>query len=286
MSFSLITLGLRIADLHVLYLGPLGRSELNPMSQEFWNRFAPTEACRNQDNPEDRIYYHLVLRALCDFLTPADTVLDVGAGPGRFSHEIASLVRSVEHLDYAQAMLDLAIAEGAKRGLQNVTYVRADARDLSRYPDRHFNKVLAINTPISFAARDWKTAFTEMCRVTAQGAAFTTSNFLSAFPRILEVSLEHEIPWGELAAELQKEHLFDSASAKSFGIEFPSYRAFRPNELDEEIKALGFEIQDVREIAILCRLMDSKHLEAIIADEQLLSAFLEYEWSLGTQYGS
>lgn len=255
------------------------------MSEEYWNRVAPTEARRNQDSPEDRIYYHLVLRALRDFLTPADTVLDIGGGPGRFSHEIASLVRSVEHVDYSQAMLDLAIAEGAKRGLQNVTYVRADARDLSRYPDRHFNKVLAINTPVSFAARDWKTAFCEMCRVTAQGAAFTISNFISAFPRILEVSLDHGIPWDQLASKLQSEHLFDSASAKRFGIDFPSYRAFGPNELDEELATLGFEIQDIRGVAILCRLMDPKHLKAVIADEQILSAFLDFEWSLGTQYG-
>ena len=256
------------------------------MSEEFWNRFAPTEIRRNQDNPEDRIYFHLVLRALRDFLRPADTVLDIGGGPGRFSHEIAPLVRSVEHIDYAQAMLDLAIAEGAKRGLENVSYERADARDLSRYPDRHFDKVLAINTPVSFAARDWEKVLSEMCRVTAQCALFTVSTFLSGFPRILEVSLDLGIPWDQLASKHLSERLFDSSDAKRFGIDFPSYRAFGPNELNEELVELGFRIQDVRGIAVLCRLMDPKHLEAIVADEQLLSAFLDFEWSFGTQYGS
>ena len=259
---------------------------LSPMSEEFWNRFAPTEVNRNQNNPEDRVYYHLILRALRDFLTDSDTVLDIGGGPGRFSHEIAPLVRSVEHVDFSQAMLDLAISEGTRRGLENVTYVRADARDLSRYPDHHFDKVLAINTPISFAAQQWKLAFREMCRVTAQGAFFTVSNFISAFPRILEVSFDRGIPWDQLASKFRSEHLFDSDCGKRFGIDFPSYRAFGPNELDEEIVALGFEVKVVRGIAILCRLMDPKHLESVIANEQLLSDFLDFEWSIGAQYGS
>jgi SAM-dependent methyltransferase len=256
------------------------------MSQDFWNRSATTELRRNRDNPEDYIYYLLLLRALRDFLASTDTVLDIGAGPGRFALEIAPLVRSVELLDYSEPMLELAAREAENRGLRNVTFATGDARDMVQYRDRQFDKVLSVNTPVSFAAADWKPALEEMCRVTDRAALFTVANFISSLPRVLETSLDHDIPWEEAATQMFTEHTFDGVKARAFGIDFPSFRAFAPGDLEPEIGRLGFQIQDVRGIAILPRLMRAKNVKHLVSDERRLATFLDFEWSVATQYGS
>lgn len=187
------------------------------MSEEFWTNFAGREAQRNNDNPEDYIYYRLVLPILTSFLSRKDSVLDIGGGPGRFSLDIAPLVRIVEHVDFSQAMLDLAAEEAQKRGIKNISFVKADARDLTRYGDRAFDKVLSINTPVSFSGREWKVALAEMCRVTAKASLFTVSNFISCFPVLLDLSLRFGASWEVFASSMLHEHFFDSGNAKPFG---------------------------------------------------------------------
>ena len=238
------------------------------MSEEFWSNFAGREAQRNHDNPEDYIYYRLVSHTLTSFVSREDSVLDIGGGPGRFSLDLAPLVKSVEHVDFSQPMLDLAAEEAERRGINNITFVKADARDLARYRDGAFDKVLSLNTPISFAGRDWKVALTEMCRVTAKAALFSVSNFISCFPVLLDLSLRRGANWDAFASTMFHEHFFDSDKAKSFGVDFPSYQAFLPKDIEAEIHRLGCSIAEISGIAILCRLMTPESLKIIVNDEE------------------
>ncbi len=255
------------------------------MSQEYWNNYAPTEALRNCENPEDYIYYLLVSQTLTSFLSSVDSVLDVGGGPGRFSLDIAPHVKTVEHIDFSQKMLDLAVKKARKLVIKNINFKKVDAKDLSQYSDQQFDKVISINTPISFSGHDWKLALTEMCRVASKAVLFTVSNFISAFPRLLEVSLEKDIGWDTLATELFNNHLFDRERGKTVGIDFPSVQSFLPGEIEREFWDLGFQVRDVRGLAILCRMMNPEHLKTIISDKKRLSSFLEYESILATAYG-
>jgi ubiquinone/menaquinone biosynthesis C-methylase UbiE len=255
------------------------------MSEEFWSNFAGREAQRNNDNPEDYIYYRLVFLTLTSFLSRKDSVLDIGGGPGRFSLDIAPLVRIVEHVDFSQAMLDLAAEEAQKRGIKNISFVKADARDLTRYRERAFDKVLSINTPVSFSGREWKVALAEMCRVTAKASLFTVSNFISCFPVLLDLSLRFGASWEVFASSMLHEHFFDAGKAKPFGIEFSSYQAFMPEEIESEIHQLSFDITEVQGIAILCRLMRPEVLKTIVNDERLLTRFIEFETAVAKLYG-
>src|SRR4029077_12886486 len=91
------------------------------MSEEFWNNSARREARRNHDNPEDYIYYRLVSHTLTSFVSREDSVLDIGGGPGRFSLNLAPLVKTVEHVDVSQSMFDLAAEEAQRRGIKNIS---------------------------------------------------------------------------------------------------------------------------------------------------------------------
>jgi hypothetical protein len=98
-------------------------------------------------------------------------------------------------------------------------------------------------------------------------------------------SIEHGIPWEAAVAEMFTEQTFDGSKAKAFGIDFPSFRAFQPGELEPELDRLGFEVREIRGLAVLSRLMNPTNLKAVVSDEQLLSSFLDFEWSMATHYG-
>lgn len=65
-------------------------------------------------------------------LAPGSAVLEVGPGPGYFSAEVARNIPDgrLTLVDIQQEMLDLAQKRLHSRGLQNVSYVQADATAL------------------------------------------------------------------------------------------------------------------------------------------------------------
>lgn len=68
-------------------------------------------------------------------LDGADTLLDVGCGPGTIGLPLASQLRHVYGLDYSQTMLDVLMENAAAEGLNNVTPVlRAWEQDWSDLP--------------------------------------------------------------------------------------------------------------------------------------------------------
>lgn len=254
------------------------------MSSSYWNDFAPKEATRGCDNPEDLVYERLLLRSLPDLLGPDDMVLDIGGGTGRFSLAVAPLVRRIEHVDLAPRMIEIAAAAAQRRGIDNVAFTMADARDLSRYRDRSFTKVLSINTPITFSGPEWRRTVEEMCRVTEHEALFIVANFLSCLAALIDVSLAANAGWSKVVETMVAHRSMDAGHLSQLGRTFPSYRAFAPGEEEEELGRHGFEVVSARGLAVLCRLLRRESLAAIVADETLLAHFLAAEETIATVY--
>ena len=99
------------------------------------------------------------------------TFLDVAAGPGNVAHQlIAHGARAVTALDLSYNML----AEGARRGLPDVTWVNGDAQALP-FDDASFDGVT-----ISFGLRnvpDPERALAEFARVTRPGGTLVVCEF-------------------------------------------------------------------------------------------------------------
>lgn len=87
-----------------------------PDDPGFWDtkasRFARRYADAGRTDP--------LVAWLRDRLDPADTLVDVGAGVGRFSLTLAPLVGEVVAVDPSQAMLDILAREAEQAGLGNV----------------------------------------------------------------------------------------------------------------------------------------------------------------------
>ncbi|WP_045877753.1 methyltransferase domain-containing protein [Pseudofrankia sp. DC12] len=77
-------------------------------------------------------------------LRPGMTLLDVGAGPGTITVDLAERVAPghVTAVEVSESALDLSRAEAARRGTQNITFVVADVHAL-RFPDGSFDAVHA-----------------------------------------------------------------------------------------------------------------------------------------------
>ena len=99
-----------------------GRGAVGP---EWWNSRARRFArCSSQVTPKDPLFARLTRAA-----GRRSTVLDVGAGPGRFSLALAPRVASVVAVDASSAMIDILARRARRAKLANVEAV------VGRWPD-------------------------------------------------------------------------------------------------------------------------------------------------------
>lgn len=76
---------------------------------EFYNQMAKMEA------------YYTLNQINCFDTAPADTVLDIGCGPGRITVPMAKRAKKVTSIDSSPAMLEFCKANAREAGLTNVT---------------------------------------------------------------------------------------------------------------------------------------------------------------------
>lgn len=75
-------------------------------------------------------------------VTAPSSILDIGGGPGRYALDLAKAGHCVELADLSPANIAFAEDMAARQGLKLEGTAVADARDLSRWPDNHFDAVL------------------------------------------------------------------------------------------------------------------------------------------------
>ncbi|HET7720772.1 MAG TPA: class I SAM-dependent methyltransferase [Acidimicrobiales bacterium] len=105
-----------------------GRGALSP---GFWDSRAKRFATRL---PVSSVAGDPLYRRLRQATGRRSTVLDVGAGTGRFTVALAPRVASVTAVDHAERMLDVCRRQAAKRGLTNVALVHSKWEDADVEP--------------------------------------------------------------------------------------------------------------------------------------------------------
>ncbi len=159
----------------------------------FFDAYGDREWDRH-DTPAGRASLAVHLDMITEFVRAGDLVLDAGAGPGRFTVELARLGARVHVGDLSPGQLAAHRRRVAEAGCEDAVTAREvlDICDLSHLPDGRFDVVVCLGGPLSYVRDQADRALSELVRVTRPGgyvlvSVMSTAGALRAFlPGVVE----------------------------------------------------------------------------------------------------
>jgi ubiquinone/menaquinone biosynthesis C-methylase UbiE len=135
----------------------------------YYDEFGEREWERLEATPWGRVEGEVHRRLLREFVRAGDRVLELGAGPGRFTLELARLGARVVATDVSPGQLELHREKTA--AVEHAVEERAvaDVVDLSRFRDGEFDAAVCIGGPLSYVLERADDAVAELLRVTRSG---------------------------------------------------------------------------------------------------------------------
>lgn len=145
------------------------RAHFDVLAEGEWDRLV--------QSPRSRVSFELHRRMLARFVRPGNRVLEIGAGPGRFTIELADLGATVVVSDISPVQLQLNQVKVLEADREHAVEDRLllDIRDLSAFNDASFDAVVAYGGPISYAFEQAEEALGECLRVTRPGGDVVAS---------------------------------------------------------------------------------------------------------------
>ena len=143
----------------------------------FFDQFADGEWTRLESSLAAQVSLEVHRRFLARFVQPGMRVLEVGAGPGRFTIELARLGAQVVATDLSPVQLELNERYVREAGCGAAVERRelADVCELSAYASGEFDAVLAYGGPLSYAFEGAGAAMQELLRVVAPSGPVVAS---------------------------------------------------------------------------------------------------------------
>jgi ubiquinone/menaquinone biosynthesis C-methylase UbiE len=137
----------------------------------FYDEYGEREWARFEDGRTPAPSLDVHLDHLRRFIRPGDRVLDIGAGPGRFTIELARLGAEVVAADVSPSQLELHRERVTGAGFEELVRERvvADVTDLSRWDDASFDAAVCFGGPLSYVLEDAERGVAELVRVTRPG---------------------------------------------------------------------------------------------------------------------
>ncbi len=200
--------------------------------ESYYDEFAGQEWDRLVRTPAREIQLAVHANALTTFTREGDRVLEVGAGPGRFTQILAQLGATIVVTDISQVQLDLNRENATTYGFAGhvAEWRKLDICDLSFYASESFDSVVAFGGPLSYVFDRRDQAIEECKRVTKPGGfiALGVMSLWGTVHQYLEGVLGYTpeenariIATGDLTSENAKFashfcHLFHSGELKQF----------------------------------------------------------------------
>lgn len=166
--------------------------------RRYYDALGEQEWTRLTHTTRGRVSLELHRRFLRRFVRPGSRVLEIGAGPGRFTLELARLECRIVVTDLSEVQLGLneerlhgTEAEGRVERRELV-----DVCDTSRYADREFDGVVAFGGPLSYAFERTDEAMQGLLRLVGSDGIVVASvmswlgtwrHFLTAISQLSEV---------------------------------------------------------------------------------------------------
>jgi SAM-dependent methyltransferase len=140
--------------------------------RDFFDEYAHSEWLRLEADPGGRVSLEVHRRFLGRFVRPGDRVLEIGAGPGRFTIQLAQLGAQVVVTDVSAGQLALNEQYVGDAGVASSVIERRllDVRDAATTFDAaSFDLVVAYGGPLSYVFEDATDALAGLLRVVRPG---------------------------------------------------------------------------------------------------------------------
>jgi SAM-dependent methyltransferase len=163
--------------------GGAGGARYDPGSvRGYYDALGEREWGRFERGPADRVNLHLHRWHLRRHVRPGQHVLDVGAGPGRFTIELARLGARVTVGDLSPVQLELNRRRVQAPGAEGSVVARSvmDVTDLGALPGGRFDAAVCYGGALSYGFDRADQAVGELLRVTKPGGLV----LLSVMPRL------------------------------------------------------------------------------------------------------
>ncbi|MBR4467518.1 MAG: methyltransferase domain-containing protein [Clostridia bacterium] len=142
------------------------QSKRTEMLAEFYGSIS--EDARLQKSRQGQLEYFVTMNYIHRFLKPGDSVLEIGAGTGRYSVALAKEGYRVSSVELVESNLKELMKHA--EGLENIEARQGDALDLSAFDDGSFDVTLSFGPMYHLYEEDeQRKALDEAIRVTKRG---------------------------------------------------------------------------------------------------------------------
>jgi SAM-dependent methyltransferase len=188
-----------------------------------------------------RVAFEVHRQFLSRYLRPGQHVLEIGAGPGRFTFVLAELGVTVDVTDFSDVQLGLnrAHLEGSDAERAIASRSTLDICDTSRFADASYDAVVAYGGPLSYAFEDAPDAMTGLLRILKPGGVLVASvmSLLGSWRYFLDGVVEESKLYGDDANDL----VFDTGDMRHIGAGHVC-QMFRSHEIVDLVHACGGEV--------------------------------------------
>ncbi len=145
--------------------------------RQFFDDIGDGEWDRFDKDARSRVALEVHRRFLRRHVPEGSYVLEIGAGPGRFTMELAEMGCRVVVSDLSPVQLEANARRVAEAGLDEAVVERRllDVRDLTALADASFDAVVAYGGPLSYAFEDAEPSLAGMLRVVRPGGRVVAS---------------------------------------------------------------------------------------------------------------
>jgi ubiquinone/menaquinone biosynthesis C-methylase UbiE len=120
--------------------------------------------------------------AVAPWLTPTARVIEIGPGDGKWTVQLAPLVGELVVVDVDQAMLDRTRVRVDAAGMQNVSCVAGNGRDLAPLSSDRFDLVFGYDVFVHIALEDTVSYIGDIARVLREGGVAVLHHAVNDVP--------------------------------------------------------------------------------------------------------
>ncbi|MEL6925546.1 MAG: class I SAM-dependent methyltransferase [Bacteroidota bacterium] len=212
--------------------------------RQFYDDYAEQETLRWNKSIVEQVKYHVHLHYLDRYIQTDEVVLELGAGTGMFTRELAKRSANNTITDLSPVQLSLNQQRATTEAYEDRirAWAHADICDLSAFDENQFDKVLCYGGPLSYVFEQKRVALRQIKRVLKPGgiALFSVMNLWGT---VHEYLMKGIMPYSVEDNEkvIQSGNLHPS----SFTASDHHCHMFTSDEIKKDVAEVGFKLLDL-----------------------------------------